>query len=540
MVHFLNEVLAGFARHENLPIFKQLAPEGLGEQKTWIPITYKAFKGDIDRAAVHWLTVLSSRGFVSSDVVGLWLTGHVYTDLVHMYAICRVGFIPQLFSLSYSGADVVQDLLTTCNAKVLLFDPSFSDAVTTAITVPCIRVPTLTSIPASPLPPPALPSVEETDVAMIFHTSGTTSGKPKPIPETHRYLTGQQMQWQGVWQGKFETQDIFNQLGSFAHVGTATAISYLSVSGQCLVQTSRANFDADEFLALVKEGGVNRVFLYAPWLSNILKKARTDPQVLSVLKAMRQLIYTGASMNPEDEAWMVAQGLPATLMYASTECCLCLISDLEEREHLPAMRIISGVELEFVPTKQVASSDLTEGDGADESPLYDLFIPAYSRNCPHPTVRNRPPNGHIAGDLFQEVRPGRYIFRGRNDDWVRNSKNVAFCDTKAIEDNVLFVCSDLVRHCTVVGHNKPFVVLFVEPVVPPPSEEAATALKVQILELTAPFNARLFLHERITGPEHIVVVSSGSLSRTKEKGNIRRKAVEDEFAAILDSIYSAA
>ncbi|KAJ7611711.1 acetyl-CoA synthetase-like protein [Roridomyces roridus] len=527
MPHFLTDVLAAWEKYRDRPLFKQLV-QGAEGQKTWIPITYEDFQNETDRVGRHWRATLSSQGFKSSDVIGLWATGQKYTDLIHIYSLIRAGFIPQLFSVTYQSGEVVRDLLIACNGKALLYDPAFAVAVEGHVDLPAICLPAVDTLQSSSDPLPPLLDVAEDEPAMILHTSGTTSGKPKPVPVTHRNLKGQQSQFRGINQGAFETQDIYNKLGSYCHIGTASSISYMSLRGDCTVQTSRSDFDAEEFLQLTREAGVNRLFLYAPWLSNLLKFARTNQDVLDTLKNMRQIIYTGASLNPEDEAWMVAQNIPGTLLYATTEAFLILISDLNERQDLPAMRLIPGVECEFIPN---------DNSEPDKGTLYDVFLPAHSSNCPHPSFRNRE-NGHYTGDLFEQVKPGRYIFRGRNDDWIRTGPSLSFCDTKAIEDNVLQVSSQLVSNCTAVGHYKPGVVLFVEPVTPvTPGSDKEMVLKKEIIALTAPFNARLFLHERITDPGRIVVVPQGKLARTKEKGNIRRKAVEDEFSDILQEIY---
>lgn len=42
--------------------------------------------------------------------------------------------------------------------------------------------------------------------------------------------------------------------------------------------------------------------------------------------------------------------------------------------------------------------------------LYDFFVCADAKTCPHPSVRNRP-DGHVTGDLFEEVKPGCFVFR---------------------------------------------------------------------------------------------------------------------------------
>ena len=64
-------------------------------------------------------------------------------------------------------------------------------------------------------------------------------------------------------------------------------------------------------------------------------------------------------------------------------------------------------------------------------------------------------------------------------------------------------------------------------------------LKEEIILRTREFNSRHYIHERITSTKHIVVVKRGTLPRTATKGNIRRKAVEDQCKELLDDIYTA-
>ena len=65
----------------------------------------------------------------------------------------------------------------------------------------------------------------------------------------------------------------------------------------------------------------------------------------------------------------------------------------------------------------------------------------------------------------------------------------------------------------------------------------AEELKEEIIERTKPFHSRRFIHEHITSAEHVVVVERGTLPRTAIKGNVRRKAVEDQYKELLDGIY---
>ncbi|KAJ7306919.1 hypothetical protein DFH08DRAFT_975715 [Mycena albidolilacea] len=173
------------------------------------------------------------------------------------------------------------------------------------------------------------------------------------------------------------------------------------------------------------------------------------------------------------------------------------------------MRVIND-GCKFIPTRGLDHTDL-DGDSQQRSQgeqLFDLFLPAEADTCPHATVRNRP-DGHITGDLFEEVKPG------------------------SIEDHVLTSCADLVRNCVIVGHYKPGIVLFVEPVTAKDSPEDEGRFKTAILNRISAFNARLILHERIESALQIVSVP---LPRTREKGNIRRK---DEHSVALKEIYAS-
>ncbi|KAJ6471759.1 acetyl-CoA synthetase-like protein [Mycena vitilis] len=536
----MHTVLDSLAKKRSLPLAKFL--EGTSPPQTIKTITYGTFADDLNKAGAFWSASLSKIGIKSCAVVGLWITGENYADLVHLYALSRAGFVPQIFSQRFSaqGLAVIRDLLTACDAKVLIYDPSFESAVE-ELDLATVVTPALETLLA-PRTLPLLPEVGPTDTAMIFHTSGTTSGKPKPVPESHRWFKMQSEQWREICQAlPFEGQDLFNNIGSFGHVGSATMMSHLSASGQCMVQLSRSALDRETLLDLIRLTGLNNLLVYAPWLSHLLSIARTDTEVLCALRSMRQIIYTGASLNPEDEAWIAEQGIPATVVYATTEIALCMVSDLHNLKSLPTMRLLPvNEQCQFVPAKSLTTSELA-GDAqkrAGGGQLFDFFVPASAPNCPHPTIRNRP-DGHISGDLFEEVKKGCYAFRGRSDDWIRTGPLLVFCDTKSIEDNCMITCANLVKNCAVVGHYKPAVVLFVEPAVSLPDDINIAAFKGEILKRTESFNARLFQHERIMDPNFIVVVPPGSLPRTSEKGNIRRKAVEDEYAGVLEQIYTS-
>lgn len=110
-----------------------------------------------------------------------------YVDVLHIYGIARAGYIPQLFSLRLPNPDVVDELLRKADAKALIYDLSYVSAASTF------------SVPVHPAAFAERPDAEDTvlyndfvpegsDIAMIFHTSGSTSGSPKLVRCTYKWL----------------------------------------------------------------------------------------------------------------------------------------------------------------------------------------------------------------------------------------------------------------------------------------------------------------------------------------------------------------
>ncbi|KAH9848727.1 acetyl-CoA synthetase-like protein [Lenzites betulinus] len=499
----------------------------------WGSITCQDFIDALVAATDHWSRELSALGLQQGDVVGMWLKGSHWSDLAHIYSVAAAGFVPEVFGLAFT-TPFVQDLLDAHKARALIYADTYEALLSSAewqqATLKLPRPDELPTTGASPSTPAA---VNEDDIAMIFHTSGTTGGRPKPVPQTHKWLVAEgEVTWKCVIQRHPEGQHIFNNIGSFASIGAATCVTFISWSGACLTQSSGREITADEFLAMVQKCGLNLLLQYAPWLAKLLAAARQRPEVLEALRGLQQIAYTGASMNPEDEQWALQEGIKLTPMYANTECGPLMVANLDSGESY--LQLASEVTCKLVPVGR-------EDDGSSSAHsrrLYEFFVSADSKTCPHPSVRNRP-DGHVTGDLFEEVKPGCYVFRGRSDDWIRTGGNPAFCDTKAIEENVLKTCGDIVHNCVVVGHQRvcPILVVELETSVDASTVDLADKVKGEIIARTASFNERLFAHERITSPTCILVVPTGSLPRTTEKGNVRRKATEDHFRAEIEKIY---
>jgi hypothetical protein len=84
-------------------------------------------------------------------------------------------------------------------------------------------------------------------------------------------------------------------------------------SGFCTVQSSSMSAPTSELVTMITTCGVNRLVLYASFLSSHIKEARKSPAVASVLASCRQILHTGVSLPREDEEWAVKNALPITV-----------------------------------------------------------------------------------------------------------------------------------------------------------------------------------------------------------------------------------
>lgn len=114
--------------------------------------------------------------------------GTSYLDLLHIWGILRAGYIPQMISLRMTSPQVVYELLKEGNAVALLCEPTFQDILKDS-PFPVFPAGDINSFQddTSPLPNVWIPTSAD-DTAMILHSSGSTSGIPKLVPCTAKWM----------------------------------------------------------------------------------------------------------------------------------------------------------------------------------------------------------------------------------------------------------------------------------------------------------------------------------------------------------------
>ncbi|CCM00577.1 uncharacterized protein FIBRA_02612 [Fibroporia radiculosa] len=496
----------------------------------WRSITYSELHSDVESFARYWARTLAAQGLPRRSVVGLWLGGLTYVDLLHIYGMTRAGYVPQLFSLKLSNPDVIYELLHKANAKTLIYDASYTpDLSSCPIPVHSAIDVRAAGPQTAPLPSMSdISKVKGSDIVFIYHTSGSTSGCPKLIPCSYSWLHTMITKAGQVSKPiKLTKQDVTVYMGSVCHIGQTFMFLGSLQHGSCTVQPTRIDFSSDELLDIIARCGLNRLNQFPSFLGIHMRNSRQDSKLLAQLCALDEIFYSGQPLPREDEEWMYKNNMNVTNTFANTECGVMLVSKRGGGRPDPPVHPLEGAKYGFFPVSDSSNFQNVNGQ------LLELVILADSPDCPDRSLRA--PDGHYhTGDLFLEVASGAYVSRGRNDDWIKSSTALR-CDTRAIEDNVRATCGDLITQCVVVGNGRPSPALFVETSSSMPEDR----LKREIIRRTRHFHARRYLHERITSTKMVVIVPRNALPCTATKGNVRRRAVEEMFKAELDQIFSS-
>ena len=196
----------------------------------------------------------------------------------------------------------------------------------------------------STYPVPALPAVVNgDDKVFVFHTSGSTSGSPKLVPCSYRWLdtiirkAGQvskprnpSRQDVTVWMFVLPRLRVLRDAYSFAgevcvtsgkhSVSTASSfwIQYADLPqvllgslqhASCVIQPTKLPFSTDELLDMVYHCGLNRLNQFATHLSSHFRNCRLNPKAVAMLASFDEVLYSGLALPVEDQDWAYRNGI---------------------------------------------------------------------------------------------------------------------------------------------------------------------------------------------------------------------------------------
>ncbi|KAH7189868.1 hypothetical protein DER44DRAFT_816232 [Fusarium oxysporum] len=473
-----------------LPALKIPQLSSDGELQGWKDITYSQLLHDVEQSAKYWSRELSEKGIDTGSLISAHLTSNT----------------------------VVRELLSEAKAKGLIHDPAITVSVGEDVsTFPAVDFLGL-AVEQSPLAEVNSPTSGD-EIVFILHSSGSTSGKPKLVPATARWLDCN-----------------IRKTQHFTFRGPGAEYQETIVASSCMALPTSLPYSLPELRRIVKECKVAVFNMFSSLFAGVIKEARKVPELLAILQSFDACTCGGLPLEETEAAWAREQGINLVDLFASTEVGCMLIGVGGRHGNLLGMWPESTFEMRPIsvaPDDTVSGAPSNATNGASSGKLVELVVPKYAPERPHPSLCDQKTGDFITGDVFLQVEPDRYISKGRNDDWIKMEISLR-CDTRSIDNNALETCGkDLIRAAVVVGAARPSPALFVEA----KQIEGHDELQAEFLRRITPFHERRYKHERILDSRLIIVVPNGALPRTA-KGSIQRKGVEREFKEDLDRIYS--
>ena len=266
------------------------------------------------------LALLSSS---SADFLFIWL------------GLIRLGH-PVLLLAPQLGPASIAQLCTTCGVHHLFYDEMYGEQARSSARVN-VRGPRhsrlvthefpyratsdiFTAIKLLPSQGIHLPSISGSSEAYLHHTSGTSSGKPKPIPQSHHAAVGVLPMLDGQKQATFTTTPLYHGgPADLFRAWTSGAPVWLFPSRELPVTASNIIrcLDIARDAASQREIAPVKYFSCVPY---VLQMMAADERALKYLKSMELVGVGGAALPDEIGDFLVSSGVNLVSRYGSAEC----------------------------------------------------------------------------------------------------------------------------------------------------------------------------------------------------------------------------
>lgn len=449
---------------------------------------------------------------------------------------------PALLIAPQCSPSAIAQLCKSCEVKYLLYDGTYHELATNAVTESSKMEDA--SMNALPLPFdrkdvfdviklsvdkrrafPASLDVIETDVAYLHHTSGTSSGIPKPIPQTHKAAVGVlPTTLKGKGNATFTTTPLYHGgIADLFRAWTSDAMIWLFPSKEIPITAANvckcldiASNSADEEPSLRV-----KYFSSVPYVLQMMAESKDG---LRQLKKLAIVGVGGAALPTEVGDSLVNNSVNLISRFGSAECGFLMSShrDYAKDKGWQYLRSAPGREqLCFEP----------RGEG-----LYELVI---QRGWPHMAKSNREDGAYVTSDLFvpHAKIPNAWRYHSRADSQLTLVTGKKF-DPAPIEDAIRASLSSRLEDVLIFGTGMPYpgALLFrTSESINVPDEElvAGVAPVVENLNRASQGHARI-PHNMLIPMPHLKVKLEKS-----SKGTILRNEAEQRFAAKIVAAYGS-
>ncbi|KAH0254071.1 acetyl-CoA synthetase-like protein, partial [Aureobasidium melanogenum] len=449
-------------------------------------------------------------------------------------ALMRLGHTVLLIAPQCQPAAIAH-LCKTCQTTVLFHDETYAtqsqeaEAVARddggelhAIELPYSKDHSLSDIMAQEISNDInFPDVKETDVAYLHHTSGTSSGVPKPIPQTHRAGAGVLPCFpDGKQCAMFTTTPLYHGgVADAFRAWTSGALIWLFpgkgipiTAANVIKCLSAAKESAEQGLPPVK------YFASVPY---VLQMMEADEQGFKYLQNMNIVGVGGAALPAEVGDRMVGKGINLISRFGSAECGFLMSSHRDYAKDKEWQYLRSNEGADYLTFEK------------NEDGLAELVI---KPGWPHMAKKNRDDGSFATADLFapHDSIQNAWRYHSRADSQLTLITGKKF-DPAPLEGAI--ATADLLDDVLIFGNAQPFpgALLF-------RSETARDIPGHDLVEKIWPaiekLNSESQDHARIPKKMLVAMAVLDQPLEKSSKGTLQRSVVEARFAQNIDEAYT--
>jgi thioester reductase-like protein len=450
-------------------------------------------------------------------------------------AFMRLGH-PVLLLAPQCSASAVAQLCESCEVKYLFHDEMYKDLATKASreastsgsqTLSCISLGFLLPtdiyeiLEYAPKCDSSAEKVSEYDVAYLHHTSGTSSGSPKPIPQTHRAGIGVLPALDGKHEATFTTTPLYHGgIADLFRAWTSDAMIWLfpgagvPITPSNIVHCLKIAEDSQKF----QNTPPVKYFSSVPY---VLQMMAADEKGLHDLQQMDIVGVGGAALPSEIGDKLVEQNVNLISRFGSAECGFLMSSHRDYAKDKEWQYLRPGEGVDAISFEQ-------RDDGLSEL----VVLPGW----PHMAKRNREDGSYATADLFQPhiLIRGAWRCHSRADSQLTLITGKKF-DPAPLEAAI--ATSNLLTDVLIFGNGKPYpgALLF-------RSGEAKDFLDDHLITALEPILAKINIesqsHVRLARNMLVPMPFSEIPLEKSSKGTILRRKATEQYEADIEQAYT--
>ena len=396
---------------------------------------------------------------------------------------------------------------------------SITDSSLELIVLPKVEAGKEVPVPDAPL---AIRPVSESDVAYLHHTSGTSTGLPKPVPQTHRAAVGVLPTFDNGYQtATFTTTPLYHGgVADCFRAWTSGAMIWLFPGADAPI-TSVNVLNSLECARQSMETHQTPRVLYFSSVPYVLQMLAAEDDGLKMLGQMGLVGVGGAALPPETGDYLVQKGVNLVSRFGSAECGFLMSSyrDFATDKEWQYLRSNASPHLKFEPQE----------DGLAEL----VILPSW----PHMAKRNRNDGSYATADLFAPYStiPNAWKYHSRADSQLTLITGKKF-DPAPLEDAI--ATSPLLSDVLIFGNGRqiPGALLFrAARAVDMANDELLSAIWPSIEKI----NAESQGHTRLSKSMLVVMPNDAVGLDKSSKGTIMRGQAEKRYAPEIARAYDS-